>query len=160
MSSLLQSAVQRELTFDQVYRDQPLRGFRVQTGNIIDHSLQTWSKLEIKLFTLFVLACPTNLTGVYHTVPTFVPYPSKFTRTKMVSLLEEADPSGHIVSILCIYTRWTIICYTQAVMCSQRKRACVYIRDRLSTAKDSKQFKHGNFWDTQQICVSTYSQLT
>ena len=39
-----------------------------------------WSKLEIVLYTLFVLSCPTKLTGLYRTVSAFVPFSSEFTR--------------------------------------------------------------------------------
>ena len=38
-----------------------------------------WSKLEIVLYTLFVLSCPTKLTGLNRTVSTFVPCYTKFT---------------------------------------------------------------------------------
>ena len=42
--------------------------------------LINWSKLEIVLYTLFVLSCPTRLIGLYRTVSTIVPCSSQFTR--------------------------------------------------------------------------------
>ena len=38
-----------------------------------------WSKLEIVLYKLFVLSCPTKLTGLYRTVSTFALSYTKFT---------------------------------------------------------------------------------
>ena len=38
-----------------------------------------WSKLEIVLYSLFLLSCPAKLTGLYRTVSTCAPCFSKFT---------------------------------------------------------------------------------
>ena len=51
-----------------------------------------WSKLETVLYTLFVLSCPTKLTGLYRTVSTFAPCSSKFSLliwNKMACLLKQ-----------------------------------------------------------------------
>ena len=59
----------------------PLR-LQCTGGSSIEHlnknsrrelSTADWGKLEIVLYTLFVLPRPTNLTGLYRTVSTFVP---------------------------------------------------------------------------------------
>ena len=44
------------------------------------HTNVDWSKLEIVLYTLVVLSCPTKLTGYYRTVSTFVLCSSELTR--------------------------------------------------------------------------------
>ena len=56
------------------------------------------SKLESVLYTLFILSCPTMLTGLYRTVSTFAPCSSKFTLliwTKMFAILFISFEKGH-----------------------------------------------------------------
>ena len=66
------------------------------------YSIIDWDKLEIVLYTLFVLSCPTTLTGIYHTVSTLVPCYFGFTWllwSKMAWYIQLSEQDSTISSL-------------------------------------------------------------
>ena len=61
-----------------------------------------WSKLEIVLYTLFVLSCTTKLTGLYRTVPTFCRVPLSLPRLHGVAQDSHIILRAHIFGGLMI----------------------------------------------------------